>query len=112
MVKFLIIKEILNLSQNTRNKILELFTELIEGEKLNDDIRNNMSMISDNTFYDLFGEIKKKNKPGIQRDDINKFMKENGGQLKYDDIDIIMERMDKNKDGIIDYEEFIKEVQP
>ena len=102
----------INLSQNTRNKILELFTELIEGEKLNDDIRNNMSMISDNTFYDLFGEIKKKNKPGIQRDDINKFMKENGGQLKYDDIDIIMERMDKNKDGIIDYEEFIKEVQP
>ena len=68
-------------------------------------------MAADNIFYDLFGEIKKENKPGIQKDDIDKFMKRNGYDIKDYEIEIIMEKMDKNKDGIIDYEEFISEVQ-
>ena len=71
-----------------------------------------ISMAADNIFYDLFGGIKKENKPGIQRDDIDKFMRENGYNIKDNEIEIIMEKMDKNKDNIIDYEEFISEIQP
>ena len=101
-----------DINQNTKSKIVELFIELIEGEKSIDEIRNMISIASNNIFFDLFGEIKKVNMNGIQSDDISKFMKENDHQVKYDEIDIIMERMDKNKDGIIDYQEFINEIQP
>ena len=83
-----------------------------KGEKSIEEIKNMISVVSDNIFYDLFGEIKKENKPGIQRDDIDKFMKGNGYNIKDYEIEIIMGKMDKNKDGIIDYEEFISEVQP
>ena len=99
------------LENDTTDEILELFETLIEGEKSSEEIRSKISMAADNIFYDLFGEIKKENKPGIQKDDIDKFMKRNGYDIKDYEIEIIMEKMDKNKDGIIDYEEFISEVQ-
>ena len=99
------------LENDTTDKILELFETLIEGEKSSEEIRSKISMAADNIFYDLFGEIKKENKPGIQKDDIDKFMKRNGYDIKDYEIEIIMEKMDKNKDGTIDYEEFISEVQ-
>ena len=70
-----------------------------------------IKMSSDNIYYDLFEEIKKGNKPGIQEDDINKFMKDNGYDIKSYEIGLIMEIIDKNKDGIIDYEEFISFIQ-
>ena len=95
-----------------KNIILELFETIIEGEKNSEEIKNLISMMADNIFYDLFGQIKKENRPGIQRDDIGKFIKENGYDIKNYEIDIIMEKMDKNKDSIIDYEEFISEIQP
>ncbi len=98
--------------EETKNKIVELFGQLIEGEKSSEEIRTMISMAADNIFYDLFGGIKKENKPGIQRDDIDKFMRENGYNIKDNEIEIIMEKMDKNKDNIIDYEEFISEIQP
>ena len=97
---------------DTNDKVFELFTTLIEGEKSNEEIRSMICMAADNIFYDLFGEIKKENKPGIQKDDIDKFMKENGYDIKNYEIEIIMEKMDKNRDYIIDYEEFISEIQP
>jgi Ca2+-binding EF-hand superfamily protein len=100
------------LEHDTIGKILELFETLIDGEKSNEEIRSMINMTVDNIFYDLFGEIKKENKPGIQNDDIDKFMKENGYDIKNYEIEIIMEKMDKNRDSIIDYEEFISELQP
>ena len=100
------------LGNETNNIILELFEAIIEGEKNCEEIRSMISMMADNIFYDIFGEIKKENKPGIQKDDIGKFMKENGYDIKDYEIGIIMEKMDKNKDSIIDYEEFISEIQP
>ena len=100
------------LENNTISKVLELFETLIKGEKSNEEIRSMISMTYDNIFYDLFGEIKKEKKPGIQNDDIDKFMKENGYDIKNYEIEIIMEKMDKNRDSIIDYEEFISELQP
>ena len=104
--------EEINLEENTKNLIFELFKEIIEGEK---EIQNSRCLIekaSDNIFYDLFESIKKANKSGIERDDIAKFMKENGYDINDDDIDIIMERMDINKDNLIDYGEFIDQIRP
>ena len=39
-------------------------------------------------------------------------MKENGYDIKEDDINIIMKKMDKNKDDLIDYGEFMDQIRP
>lgn len=94
-----------------KNLFFKLLVDFIEGEKSNEKIRGMISEASDNIYFDLFEDIKQGSNPGIQRDDIDKFMKENGYEAKDDEIEIIMGKMDKNNDGIIDYEEFIGEVK-
>ena len=102
----------INLEENAKNLIFELFKEIIEGEKEIENSRVLIEKACDNIFYDLFDEIKKENKSGIEKDDIEKFMKENGYDIKEGDTDIIMEKMDKNKDDLIDYGEFIDQIRP
>ena len=102
----------INLEENTKNLIFELFKEIINGEKEIENSRVLIEKACDNIFYDLFDEIKKENKSGIEKDDIEKFMKENGYDIKEGDTDIIMEKMDKNKDDLIDYGEFIDQIRP
>jgi Ca2+-binding EF-hand superfamily protein len=100
------------LNEETKNAIVDFFGQLIEGEKSSEEIRTMINMSDDNICNDLFGGIKKENKPGIEKDDIDKFMRENGYNIKDNEILIIMEKMDKNKDDIIDYGEFISEITP
>ena len=98
-----------NLKQK-KDLFFKLLVDYIEGDS-NEEIKAMITKAANNIYFDLFEDIKKENKPGIQRDDIDKFMNENGYNVKDDEIEIIMEKMDKNKDGVIDYEEFIGEVQ-
>ena len=102
----------INLEENTKNLIFELFKEIINGEKEIENSRVLIEKACDNIFYDLFEEIKKENKSGIEKDDVEKFMKENGYDINENDIGIIMEKMDRNKDDLIDYGEFIDQIRP
>ena len=104
--------EEINLEENTKNIIVELFKEIIEGEK---SIENNKILLdkeANNIYFDLFEEIKKREKNGIQGDDIDKFMKEYGYEPNENDIDLLMNRFDSKKIGVIDYGEFIDEIRP
>ena len=67
---------------------------------------------TNNIYYDLFESIKKGNKLGIEKDDIETFMKENEYDIKEDEVNIILEKMDKNRHSLIDYSEFIDEIKP
>ena len=102
----------INLEEKTKNIIFELFKEIIEGEKEIENSRILLNEATNNIYYDLFEAIKKEKKLGIEKDDIDKFMKENGYDIKEDEIEIIFEKMDKNKDSQIDYSEFIDEIKP
>ena len=104
--------EEINLEENTKNIIVELFKEIIEGEK---SVENNKILLdkeANNIYFDLFEEIKKREKNGIQGDDIDKFMKEYGYEPNENDIDLLMNRFDSKKIGVIDYGEFIDEIRP
>ena len=104
--------EEINLEENTKNIIVELFKDIIEGEK---SIENNKILLdkeANNIYFDLFEEIKKREKNGIQGDDIDKFMKEYGYEPNENDIDLLMNRFDSKKIGVIDYGEFIDEIRP
>ena len=102
----------INLEENTKNIIVELFKEIIEGEKEIENSKVLLDKTAQNIYYDLFEEIKQKEKLGIEKEDIDKFMKENECDIKEEEVCIIMEKMDKNKDRLIDYSEFIDEIRP
>ena len=101
-----------NLEEKTKNIIFEFFKEVIEGEKEIENSRIVLNEATNNIYYDLFESIKKRNKLGIENDDIETFMKENEYDVKEEELNIIMEKMDKNRDGLIDYSEFIDEIKP
>ena len=101
-----------NLEEKTKNIIFEFFKEVIEGEKEIENSRIVLNEATNNIYYDLFESIKKGNKLGIEKDDIETFMKENEYDIKEDEVNIIMEKMDKNRDSLIDYSEFIDEIKP
>ena len=101
----------INLEEKTKNIILEFFKEVIEGEKGIENSRIELNKVTNNIYFDLFKAIKNEDKLGIEKDDIYKFMKENEYNAKEEDIDIIFEKMDKNKDNLIDYSEFIDEIK-
>ena len=101
-----------NLEEKTKNIIFEFFKEVIEGEKEIENSRIVLNEATNNIYYDLFESIKKGNKLGIEKDDIETFMKENEYDIKEDEVNIILEKMDKNRDSLIDYSEFIDEIKP
>ena len=102
----------INLEEKTKSIIFEFFKEVIEGEKEIENSRIMLNEATNNIYYDLFESIKKGNKLGIEKDDIETFMKENEYDVKEEELNIIMEKMDKNRDGLIDYSEFIDEIKP
>ncbi len=101
-----------NLEEKTKNIIFEFFKEVIEGEKEIENSRIVLNEATNNIYYDLFESIKKGNKLGIEKDDIETFMKENEYDIKEEEVNIILEKMDKNRDSLIDYSEFIDEIKP
>ena len=101
-----------NLEEKTKNIIFEFFKVVIEGEKEIENSRIVLNEATNNIYYDLFESIKKGNKLGIEKDDIETFMKENEYDIKEDEVNIILEKMDKNRDSLIDYSEFIDEIKP
>ena len=111
-------KYFMGFSFKTKRIICSLFKQFIDSEKSNEKYRceligneNNMYKI----YYcieNLFVSLKKRRKNGIDINDIYDFMKINGKKLCKFELELLMERFDKNKDNIIDFEEFYNEIRP
>ena len=102
----------------TKRILCALFKQFIDSEKSNEKYRKeligneyNMKQKYD-YIQNLFNCWKKKDKKGLDEDDINIFMETNGRKLYQYEVELLMERFDKNKDGIIDFDEFFNEVIP
>ena len=101
-----------DLSEETKNVICLLFKNIIEGEKSNENFRKIIRLNDEFSGYDLFNKIKKNYSIGIYKEDIANFMKKNKRNLTNKEIELLMDRFDKNKDGMIDYKEFLNEITP
>ena len=101
-----------DLSEKTKNIICLLFQKIIEGERSNEFYRNNLSMVPDSSGFDLFNLMKKNYSEGISKEDIETFLGSRGKVFYNNESDLMMKKLDKNKDGIIDYTEFISEITP
>ena len=102
-------KDYYEITEETKNIICLLFKNIIDGEKSNENYRKKLN---ENSGFDLFNKIKKHYSIGIYKEDLSNFMKKNKNILSNDEIELLMERFDKNKDGMIDYKEFLNAITP
>ena len=100
------------LSEKTKNMICLLFQKIIEGERSNEFYRNNLAMVPNASGFDLFNLMKKNYSVGISKEDIDHFLSSRGKVFYNNETDLIMKKIDRNKDGIIDYTEFLTEITP
>ena len=105
-------EDFFDLSEETKNIICLLFQNIIEGEKSNENYRKIIGIEEECNGFDLFNKIKKNYSIGIYKEDLANFMKKNKNRLNNRDIELLMERFDKNKDGMIDFKEFLSEITP
>ena len=105
-------KNFSEISMKTKKLLGDLFKNVIEGEKSNENFRKILAKNGEISGSDLFNKIKKNYSVGIYKEDIANFMKKNEYKLSNKEIELLMERFDKNKNGIIDYKEFILEITP
>ena len=105
-------EDFFDLSEETKNIICLLFQNIIEGEKSNENFRRIIGIEEECNGFDLFNKIKKNYSIGIYKEDLANFMKKNKHRLNNRDIELLMERFDKNKDGMIDFKEFLSEISP
>ena len=105
-------EEFFDLTEETKNIICLLFQNIIEGEKSNENFRKIIGIEKECNGFDLFNKIKKNYSIGIYKEDLSNFMKKNKHRLNNRDIELLMERFDKNKDGMIDFKEFLSEISP
>ena len=101
-----------DLSDETKNIICLLFQNIIEGEKSNENFRKIIGIEEECNAFDLFNKLKRNYSIGIYKEDIANFMKKNKHRLNNKEIELLMDRFDKNKDGMIDYKEFLSEILP
>ena len=105
-------KDFYEITEETKNIICLLFKKIIEGGKSNENYRKIIKQNDKYSGFDLFNKIKKSYSIGIYKEDISNFMKKNKHILTSEEIELLMERFDKNKDGMIDYKEFLNEIFP
>ena len=100
------------ISIETKKMLGALFKNIIDGEKSNEKFRRILAENNEMSGIDLFNRIKKNYSIGIYKEDIANFMKKNKYKLNNNEIELLMDRFDKNKNGMIDYKEFILEISP
>ena len=100
------------ISEETKNIICKLFKNIIDGEKSIENYRKIVGKNREYSGFDLFNKIKKSYSIGIYKEDIANYMKQKKYELSNGELEFLMERFDKNKDGMIDYKEFLNEITP
>ena len=100
------------LSDKTINIICLLFQKIIEGERSNEFYRNNLATVPKCSGFELFNLLKKNNSVGIYKEDIDIFLSSRRKVFYNNETELIMKKLDKNKDGVVDYTEFLTEITP
>ncbi len=99
-------------SPDTKNKISNVFKSIINGEKSIDNYRRKLTCLPCSSPSDLFNMINRNSCPGIYKEDLVCLLEKNCKFLQPFETEILIDRFDKNQDGMISYNEFADEISP
>ena len=97
-------------SQETKNKISNVFQSIINGEKSNENYRRKLFSLPCFNPCNLYNIINRNCCPGIYKEDFVCLLEKNNKFIQPYENEILIDRFDKNNDGIINYNEFIDEI--
>ena len=92
----------------TKKILFDIFNAMIQGEKSNENYRQCL-YIGNCNLCDIFNLLKNKLNDGIFKEDLINFLQQNGKILQPFEIDLLVDRLDKDQDGMINYNEFVEE---
>ena len=101
-----------DLSIDSKQKISQMLSTIIECEKSNEYYRNILAMTPNSSGYDLFKFLKKKDCSGIDKEDITNFVNSFDKNFTDNEILIIFKKLNKNNGNIVDYTQFVSEMTP
>ncbi|MCQ2816781.1 MAG: hypothetical protein MJ252_05895 [archaeon] len=105
-------KKFFDFSYQTKRNIMSLVNAIIDGTRSNERYKSILNASPNSSGFDCFNSIKSIYSTGISKEDLISFFKLNGINLSIFEGQILMERLDKNKDGIVTYNEFLGEFTP
>ena len=94
----------------TKKNLSALFNAFVDAEKSNDRLRQILSSTPNCSPYDSFNMIKKEFNTEIYKEDLEKFMEQNGKYMTLFESELLMQRLDKNQDGVVSYDEYLSEI--
>ena len=99
-------------SQETKNKISNVFQSIINGEKSNKNYRRKLFSLPCFNSCNFYNIINRNCCPGIYKEDFVCLLEKNNKFIQPFESEILIDRFDKNNDGIINYNEFTDEITP
>ncbi len=100
------------LSYESKKNLSNLLRGIIDGENNSENQRKFLNSGPSFSSYENFEFVKGMLKSSILKEDIASFMKDNSFYLTNFELDLLFERLDKNQDGKISFNEFIHELLP
>ena len=99
-----------NLSQNIINGLKELFNLIINSENEINNMRKNFGTLRLN-LRDIFGQIDKDNKGNFTINELVEYLRNNNITDNKRDVDLLFIRLDKKRNGRIEFSEIEDEIQ-
>lgn len=99
-------------SKQTKSLINSLFTAIIQGHKSNEKYKVILNSTPNSSATNCYDILKPSYSNTISKNDLYIFCKNYGKILSPFELELLMNRFDKNNDGIISYNEFTEELVP
>jgi Ca2+-binding EF-hand superfamily protein len=84
----------------------------LDAERTAERLRQRLSRIPSFNLYDAFRAVDKSNDGVITLDEFRSILRDHGLYATEKDLESLMERYDKDRDGRVSYSEFVQEVRP
>lgn len=99
-------------SLETFDRLNRVFRLLLECEMSAERVRQRLSALPRFNYMDAFQTLDKSGDGYITSDEFQEILRQSGFRANRSDLQALMERYDKNRDGRVSYSEFVAEVSP
>jgi Ca2+-binding EF-hand superfamily protein len=96
----------------TQVRMNRVFRLHLDAERLAESLRQRLSRIPSFNLYDAFKAVDKSNDGVITLDEFRSILQDHGLYATTKDLESLMDRYDKDRDGRVSYSEFVQEVRP